>query len=193
LIIKEKIIELLNQYSPTDEKELNDLRRIKRFIQNEKNWWVENNPKGHITGSTWVIDIKKKHCLLLFHAKHKCWLQLGGHIEISDNTISETALREAQEESGIFTFECIRHKIFDVDIHPVSSFRSQQRHLHYDIRFLLIAPTHTMKNISKQQSGLKWFGLEELRHITKDHSILRMAQKIMTLSSGIVGPTKKIL
>jgi len=47
LIIKEKIIELLNRYSPTDEKELNDLKRIKRFIQSENNWWVENNPKGH--------------------------------------------------------------------------------------------------------------------------------------------------
>jgi len=122
----------------------------------------------------------------LFHPKYRCWLQLGEHIGISDNTIHETALRETREESGIFTFECMRDKIFDVDIHPVSSFKNQQRHLHYDIRFLLCAPTNAREIISKQQKTLKWFALEELRHITKDHSILRMAQKIVTIRESPV-------
>lgn len=57
--------------------------------------------EGHITASALVIDPEQERVLLTLHKKIRMWLQMGGHCEPADDTVTAAALREATEESGI--------------------------------------------------------------------------------------------
>src|SRR4051812_13856407 len=62
--------------------------------------WVRADD-GHITASAVVMDADAERTLLIYHRKLSRWLQPGGHVEPSDVSLAEAALREATEETAI--------------------------------------------------------------------------------------------
>ena len=47
-----------------------------------------------------VFIIYDKKVLLIFHKKHNMWLQIGGHIELNEDS-DEALFREVKEECGL--------------------------------------------------------------------------------------------
>lgn len=76
--------------------------------------------------------------LLIHHKKLNSWFQPGGHTEIQDTSLRDTAIRETQEELGINVFQYISESIFDIDIHPIPEKNSEPAHNHYDVRYLIV-------------------------------------------------------
>jgi len=132
---------------------------------------------GHLTASAWIADGTGTLALLTHHAKLDMWLQLGGHIEEGE-TLLESALREAREESGLREIEPVNDEIFDVDAHLIPSRGAEEAHYHYDIRFLFRADRREELVVSRESKDLRWVPLEEIPALNGSPSVLRMARKM---------------
>ncbi len=148
--------------------------RILAFIREVPDCFCRSHAAGHITGSAWLVDPQNERVLLTLHRKLGRWLQPGGHADGEADTLS-VALREAEEESGIAGICPLETAIFDVDIHeiPARPAAGEPAHLHYDIRYLLRAPSCQYR-VSSESADLGWFTAEELLALRPDASILRM-------------------
>ena len=132
--------------------------------------------EGHVTGSAWILDHSREHCLLTHHKKLGLWLQCGGHAD-GDPDVLQVALREAREESGVAGIEPLSTEIFDVDVHRIPAKGTEPEHFHYDVRFALIAPFGATLVVSDESHALAWVKREEIEHYDTDASVRRMADK----------------
>jgi 8-oxo-dGTP pyrophosphatase MutT (NUDIX family) len=115
---------------------------------------------GHLTASALVLSSSGSEVLLTLHPRVGSWLQLGGHCEPSDTTLAGAALREATEESGIagLTIEPVP---VHVDVHPITcSLGVPTRH--FDVRFLVHAPSDATAVRSDESLDLRWWPLDAL-------------------------------
>lgn len=174
---KEELIKLLQEYDPSNLQEKDSKEKILHFVYNDENFADRGNTKGHITGAAWIVSKDRKKVLLTHHLKLNMWLQIGGHVE-GDEYILETALREAQEESGLTTLKCLSGKIFDVDVHLFPKRGEVEAHYHYDIRFLFEADeSEELRRQKSESKAMKWIPLGEVSDYAKEGTILRMTNK----------------
>jgi 8-oxo-dGTP pyrophosphatase MutT (NUDIX family) len=148
---------------------------VRRFPQS---WWRRSVSEGHVTASAMVINKQGTHALLLHHAKLNRWLQPGGHLDDTDTGPSHGALREAREESGLQQLRLANEKVFDVDIHAIPARGTEPAHLHYDVRYLVIAENMDIA-LSNESLGFEWKAINDLLDGSPDESIARMARKIL--------------
>ncbi len=170
--------------------------RILRFIRTAPDCFCRSHVAGHITGSAWLLDPRGGRALLTLHRKLGRWLQPGGHADGEADTL-RVALREAEEESGIAGIVPMSREIFDVDVHeiPARPAAGEPAHLHYDIRYLLQAPSAAFC-ISEESEALAWFLPEELAALQPEESIqrmLRLWQEWLCAGNGpgIMHPTSR--
>jgi 8-oxo-dGTP pyrophosphatase MutT (NUDIX family) len=159
--------------------------RITQFIEatKEENLYSRNNFSGHITASAFIFDPIVRNLLLIYHSSLQKWLQPGGHVEDSDDSLEAAALREAAEETGlpenVFT---LADGISDVDSHliPANTKKQEPQHFHHDVRFLFTC-RHIQLPLVQQEhvSGCRWTSMSEL---PAEESIKRVAAKIAGLN-----------
>ena len=94
--------------------------------------------REHLTASSFIFTPDLENVLLCFHKKGRFWVQLGGHIEPEDVSVSGAALREAVEESGIQTIELISTTPIDLDRHDLGT-GFFQCDVHWDVGFAATA------------------------------------------------------
>lgn len=167
---------LLNQYKTKDIDETKMVEETIGFVETNANCFDRTLTIGHITASIWITDEKQEQALLCHHKKLNKWLQLGGHCDGNPN-VHEVALKEAQEESGLQNFKFKSEAIFDVDIHKIPKHKDVKAHLHYDIRFWLIADANLPLIISSESKDLKWLSINEIHQYNNERSIIRMVEK----------------
>lgn len=102
--------------------ESNNLEQFKEFINNKSNIFDSQNTVGHITASGFIYSKEDESILLLSHKKLNRYLQPGGHVELSDNNLLETVLREIKEETQLTNLELVnifsdKNVPFDINIH----------------------------------------------------------------------------
>ena len=68
------------------------------FFSNDPNCFQKDNPKGHFTGSAWIVDPDRRNVLMTHHKKLDMWLQLGGHADGMDDLLG-VAIRESKAVS----------------------------------------------------------------------------------------------
>lgn len=172
------LLELLNNYLPTDSSEKSFKQNFIEFIHKYPNTCFDRSLQvGHITASAWLLNEKMDKALLMHHKKLNIWTQMGGHCDGNSNVL-EAALREAQEESGSELLEVVSNNIFDLDIHPIPGNinKNEGSHEHLDVRFL-VRSLDDEKIIGNHEShAIKWFGVDD-QLPTKEESILRMQRK----------------
>jgi 8-oxo-dGTP pyrophosphatase MutT (NUDIX family) len=151
-------VRVLSGWRPDDEEQ-DALRRafLDHLAANPDGMWRECVP-GHLTASAAVFDAAGEHVLLTLHPKAKLWLQLGGHCERADVSLSGAALREAEEESGIPGLRLLPGPV-RVDRHRVWCHGGSY---HLDVQYAAVAPPGARARISDESDDLRWFGLEEI-------------------------------
>ena len=166
--------EIIN-YSPLDENELVLKNRMIQFYRNSHNPTSRDNKIGHFTSSAFVVSPDYSKFLLIFHKKLGFWMQPGGHIE-NNETIKESALREAIEETGYLNLKILSNEIYDIDIHKIPAFNNEPSHYHYDIRYLFWA--ENLESNSKAEEQFEWFYFhQDLSHLNLEYSVEKMIKK----------------
>ena len=131
-------------------------RRILQFCNEHEDALYRTCVEGHLTGSAVVVDTSRRATLLVHHAKLDRWLQPGGHAD-GEGDLAQVALREATEETGIADLEVVTPAI-SVDIHEIPTRGSEVRHLHLDVRFLVLTPAGAEANPDPTETnGADWF------------------------------------
>lgn len=170
------ILNLLEHYKPESVHEEEALMACLDFVNTHSDCFLRSNLGGHITASCWLLSPDESHVLLTHHKKIGQWLQLGGHAD-GDEDILRVALKEAEEESGIEGIKALKPDVFDLDIHPIATHHDVPAHLHYDLRFVLKAPSLDYQ-VSNESHALKWCHILELAEQgSANASIGRMARK----------------
>ena len=129
---------------------------------------------AHLTGSALVLDPSTCKVLMLFHTKLQRWLQPGGHAD-GDGDLARVALREAIEETGIPDLR-VCDEVIDLDIHEVNP-PQEDRHHHYDVRFLVLAPKDSVPVKNHESQELRWIEIDSLHQLAVDEGVHRLAQR----------------
>jgi len=184
---KEDLLSIYTQYVLQYPKEVEPLVQFKNFIDNtnSENLYDRKNFVGHLTASALVIDYTSSKILLINHKSLNRWLQPGGHIEHSDNSILLSSLRECEEETRIKSNQLmlISNSIseaipIDIDSHfiPKNEQKNEIEHYHHDFRYLFLYKGEKNVEIDiNEVNGFQWVAFEEL---SRDVTFSNLVEKI---------------
>jgi len=175
---------LLDRYEAAFPDELATAARFRAFVHERRDCFERSCPPGHLTGSAWIASPSGDAVLLTHHRKLGRWLQLGGHAD-GEADVLLAALREAREESGLARLEVVAPGHtgalppvpLDLDVHEIPARGPERAHLHYDVRFLLLADPAQPLVVSDESHALRWVPRAKLGDYTDEESQLRMARK----------------
>jgi 8-oxo-dGTP pyrophosphatase MutT (NUDIX family) len=175
------IVQDLIQYAARFPDEENKTYEFISFIEAHPDCFERTCVKGHLTGSSIIYNEDFTKVLLTHHKKLNKWLQLGGHAD-GDTDLSQVALKEAQEESGLENVEfCFDKKIIDIDLHLIPKNPKDEQHFHYDVRYCFKTKTPEKIKISHESKELRWIDISELSSYTQEESLLRLVKKSQEL------------
>jgi len=147
-------------------------QRMRQLIDTRPRPLDRTERPGHFTGSALVVHADLERTLVLFHTKLQIWVQPGGHAD-GDANLAAVALKEATEETGIDDL-AVWPIAVDLDVHEVRP-PKEDRHLHYDVRFVVIAPPNAEVNANHESQAQRWVTPHELTALGADTGLRRLA------------------
>lgn len=113
---------------------------------------VRRGFRGHATAGAILADDSGRRVLHVHHRALDRWLLPGGHLEETDETLIEAAIRELTEETGIPAGAIVTADLrpLHIDVHPIpaNDARGEPQHQHVDFRFLF----HTSNDVIELQT-----------------------------------------
>ena len=170
------LCDALAQYAARHPERRDCADAVRHFVRSTPDCFLRRHAAGHITASALLLNPAGNKALLTLHRKLGRWLQLGGHAD-GEPCPLRTALREAEEESGIIGCCPLSRDIFDVDIHDIPARPGEPAHKHYDIRYLLQAPHEDFRKNATESLALAWWDIDTLcrRSELFDEAVRRLA------------------
>ncbi len=127
---------------------------------------------AHFTASSLVVEAGAERLAVLWHNKARRWLQPGGHAD-GDGNLAHVAWREATEETGIEGLAVVVPAVH-VDIHPFSP-PHEAAHLHYDLRFVVLAPPGATPRANHESAEVRWVDPESLAGLDPDPGLVHLS------------------
>ena len=182
----QSFLKLLIAYSTLDKTEEASRQKILSLVKTYDVASFDHDfLPGHTTASALVVNKALTHVLLNHHKKLDMWFQFGGHSDGSPD-VRATAMREAQEESGLRSLEFYPGQgILDVDVHDIPARPEMPAHQHHDVRFLLTADMAEPFVISEESHDLKWVRLEDIESYNHEDTFHRMINKVIVLRKSL--------
>ena len=157
-----------------DAREEADRCAMLRLVDELAKPFSRDEPSAHFTASAFVVDEQYRQTCLVEHVKLGRLLQPGGHLEESDETLEAAALREAREETALeLSLDPRAPQPFDVDIHEIPPLEGRPRHMHLDVRYLLVGR-------GEPAAGAAWYPLGGAGNA----SVARMSEKVRSLAQA---------
>lgn len=123
----------------------------------------------HLTASALVLSHQGDRVLLGLHRKVGRWLQMGGHLEAADPSLSGAALREAREESGVEGLVLLAGGPVRLDAHPVRcAGPDAPERTHLDVQYAVVAPRGAVERLSEESIALAWYAADALPEDSDD-------------------------
>ncbi|GGB99422.1 NUDIX hydrolase [Cellulomonas carbonis] len=128
----------------------------------------------HVTASCFVLTPDLSHVLLSLHRKGGFWVQLGGHLEPDDASVSDAAHREAAEEGGVDALDVPWRAPVDLDRHALSD-RFGRCRVHWDVGYVAFAAHGAQPTTSDESDDVAWFPVDELPPVVPPGFASRLA------------------
>ena len=166
--------------APLDSPEMRETRNAMRSLLAQRPAPLDRRERpGHFTASSLVVAAELDRVLLLHHSKLKIWVQPGGHADGNANLLA-VAFDEAREETGIDGLQ-VWPAAIDLDIHEVAP-PSEDPHLHYDVRFLVLAPGSPVLNANHESTAQRWVSPEQISPLGGDKGLQRLTHTGLALA-----------
>jgi 8-oxo-dGTP pyrophosphatase MutT (NUDIX family) len=133
---------------------------------------------GHITGTAVVIHPNGHQFLLMHHHRHRRWLLPGGHVEDSDVSLSDTARREAIEETAVAIAGSGSAALVSMDVHAIPARKREPFHLHHDLIFAFDAESADF-TFTEEAPEVVWCGTDDFARYQLPGSITRAVQRAL--------------
>ena len=133
---------------------------------------------GHITCTAVVLNPNCRQFLLMHHHRHRRWLLPGGHVEEDDVTLSDTARREAMEETAVQIAGAGYAILAGMDVHAIPARKGEPFHLHHDLIFAFSAISEDFA-LTDEAPQVTWCGLDEFARYQLPSSIVRAAGRAL--------------
>lgn len=172
---RDHLIAALQGVHPADADEQRALGKLQALLDDDADPFDrERYLPGHVTASAFVLDRSGGRLLLVLHHKLQRWLQPGGHVEPSDDSVWEAAVREVEEETGLSDLVMVGEGLFDVDVHLVA--HGGPEHEHFDVRYLMRSASDDAL-AGDGVDDVRWASLEEMEGM--EASLRRPALKAL--------------
>lgn len=153
--IRTTIAAYLDQH-PEDERELGVVLSL---IDEGDDLTDRKTLPGHVTAGAILVGPDGQVLHILHNATQK-WLLPGGHLEPSDETLLQAAVRELTEETGIPPHVVTPHGAtpLHIDIHPIEAnpAKDEPAHQHFDFRFLFRTTADIGELQAEEVSDAAW-------------------------------------
>jgi 8-oxo-dGTP pyrophosphatase MutT (NUDIX family) len=159
--LHDDVVAHLTGFRPPDAAQRHNRQRTLDFLTLHPQAVDGTYPPGHVTATGLVLSADRSQVLLTLHARIGRWLELGGHLEETDDGLVDAAAREAQEEGGIDGLT-IAPDLFAVVVHENLPCRRAPGTDHYDLYFRLFAPPGSAPVISDESLDLGFFDVTRL-------------------------------
>ena len=150
----ERLRRQLNLISPVDEREERSIAATLERLS-RPHPYDQQLDDHHLTASAFVVS--SRGMVLLRHRLLHIWVQPGGHVD-ADESPESAALRETLEETGLVARHFDPVELFHVDVHPgPKGHRGPPDHMHYDLRFAVLAPPLDPTPPPDESPEVAWF------------------------------------
>ncbi len=183
-----KLFEQVKSYIPTNEQEQNDKEQMLGFMQANENCLSRKNTVAHFTTSIWTVNRERTKTLMVYHNIYNSWSWIGGHADGVEN-LSEVALRELQEETGVKNARLVSEEIFSIETLTVDGHVKNgvyvPCHLHFNVTYLAEADENEVLVVNEDENqAVKWFTFEEaLEASTEPWMVENVYKKLIQKSS----------
>jgi len=170
------VLALVRAYSPSPEEEKSRELILALLELTEAPFSRDQFHPGHITCTAAVLHPDSDHVLLMHHHRHRRWLLPGGHVEEDDVTPSDTAKREAIEETAVRIGDSSAGTLVGMDVHAIPARKREPLHLHHDLIFAFHANSAEFA-LTDEAPEVAWCGLDEFARYQLPSSITRAVER----------------
>lgn len=155
----------IKNYKPTNEQEERDRILMLEFIQNNSDCLERKNQVAHFTTSIWTVNKERTKTLMVYHNIYDSWSWIGGHVD-GEEDLSQVALRELQEETGVKHATLVNKDIFSLEILTVDGHMKKgvyvPSHLHLNVTYLAEADESERLLVKEDENqAVKWWTFEK--------------------------------
>jgi adenosylhomocysteinase len=160
-----------DQYLHIYPDERSGLKQLSEQLKQADDILSRKNFVGHVTSSAFILNENSKQVLLLEHKSLEKLLQPGGHLEETDQSLIDAALREIEEETGLKADDInLRAAMpsspevpFDIDTHyiPENKKKVEPAHYHHDFRYLYTTNNSNIEFDPNESNNYKWIDWDD--------------------------------
>jgi 8-oxo-dGTP pyrophosphatase MutT (NUDIX family) len=172
-------LRLVTGFAPSPEEEKSHELILALLEQTEAPFSRRQFHPGHITCTALVLDPDRRRVLLVYHHRLRRWLLPGGHVEETDAALSDTAHREAVEETSVRIGPASTARLAGMDVHAIPAHRGKDEplHLHHDLIFAMMAESDAIER-SEEAPDVAWCALNEFERYDVPSSIVRATVRV---------------
>ena len=155
----------IKNYIPKNVQEKTDKKAMVAFALRNSDALFRDNLVAHFTSSAIVLNKDLSKVLFIHHNIYNSWGWVGGHND-GDGDFLHVAIKEAKEETGVNHIVPLNENIQAIDTIYVPNHMKKGTwipdHVHMNLTYFLLADeTEELVIKEDENSGVKWFTLEE--------------------------------
>ena len=178
-------IKQIEDYKPKNEQERIDQKAMVEFARRNDDALLRENLVSHFTASAIVVNESLTKVLFIHHNIYNSWGWVGGHNDGDDDFLG-VAVREAQEETGVQNIIPLNDEIQGIDTiyvpNHIKNGAYVPDHVHMNLTYFLVADENEELVVKEDEnSGVKWFSLEDAIHEMDEPRMRPIYEKLFHL------------